>query len=160
MSCFVGVYIYRRKPPVINRSSCLISDRRGRADPFDFNSNARCVGKYIEFFDPKAHRVYSVVRQAAGGDLLRQRFDQVDMPGPDDFADRHGDFLIADNIGKPVLDEGLGFGDRQIDIDTDPLGALFFMLVHADSGVDDEIAYENLPHAGAIRLVQGGNDAW
>jgi hypothetical protein len=32
--------------------------------------------------------------------------------------------------------------------------------VHADSGVDDEIAYENLPHAGAIRLVQGGNDAW
>ena len=53
-----------------------------------FDANASSIGKYIQLFYPNPHRPDATIFQTVRGNLFRQRLDQVDMAGRDDFADR------------------------------------------------------------------------
>lgn len=84
------------------------------------------------------------------GDALRKRFGQIDVAGFDDGADFLGDRFVVDNEFQSVLQRGEVL-HRKVDIDANGLAAPALMAVHADMGVQLQIADEDMAD-GARRI--------
>ena len=68
-----------------------------------------------------------------------------------DCAHLHDQVLVAQHVGKFVVDRFGRFENRQVEIDPDPLRAVPFVPVDADQAFDDQVSDEDLP-GGAFQL--------
>ncbi len=77
------------------------------------------------------------------GDTLGKRFRQIDMAGFDDGSYLFGDGLVIHHEFQPVLQRGEIF-HRKIDIDANGLTAPALVTVHADMGIQLQIADKDM----------------
>jgi dihydroneopterin aldolase len=104
----------------------------------------------VKLFDADPRGLDPRVFEARAGDALGKRFRQIDMACLDDGADFLGDGLVIHHEFQPVFQRGEVF-DREIDIDADRLAAPALMAMHADMGVDLQVADKDMAD-GARRI--------
>ncbi len=124
---------------------------RSGPDAFDFDSDARSIGEYIQLFDADPDRMNSVVRKASRSNFFCQRFDQIDMASAHNVADCHGDFFVTDHVRQAVLNGLIRLRYGKVNIDPHALMAVMFVAVDADHRIQHKIADEDLANSGAIR---------
>jgi len=104
----------------------------------------------VKFLDPDPRGLDPYVLETCAGDALGERLGQVDMACFDDGADFFGDRLVVHHEFQPVLQRGKVF-HRKIDVDADRLAAAALMPVHADMGIQLQVADEDMAD-GACRI--------
>ncbi len=115
-------------------------------DSLDLDADRGSVVDRLQFFHADTRNKDPQIFKAGSSNVLSQGFNQVDMAGrnyPLDLADH---VFIANHVLDPVLDIGIAFANREIDIDADRLTTLFFMSVNADQARNQKVVDKDMPH--------------